>query len=79
MVEKALAVPLMRMLHYRCWIKMKISCERDLLGEASVQLGTIEARIKSGFLVPKRRHIKHLDFVLLWFGLRGSLRETVSV
>ncbi len=38
------------------------------LGTTSVQL----SERKNGFLTPKRHQIKHLEFVIPWFGTRES-------
>ncbi len=44
------------------------------LGTTSVQL----SERKNGFLTPKRHQIKHLEFVISWFGTRGSEVQILS-
>ncbi len=49
----------------------------EALGEArpGAEFGTTEVHLrerKTGFSVPKRHQMKHLDFYLLFFGTRGS-------
>jgi hypothetical protein len=43
-------------------------------GTTSVQL----SERKNGFLTPKRHQIKHLEFVIAWFGTRGSEVQILS-
>ena len=47
---------------------------RRALGTSSGQL----SERKNGFLVPKRHQMKHLEFLILWFGTRGSEVQILS-
>ena len=50
------------------------NCEFPHFGTRSVQL----SERKSGGLLPKRHQIKHLEFVISWFGTRGSEVQILS-
>ena len=50
------------------------NCGFPLFGTRSVQLSAT----KSGRLLPKRHQIKHLGFVVSWFGTRGSEVQILS-
>jgi hypothetical protein len=49
-------------------IKFVVKPDSPTFGTTSVQL----SERKNGFLTPKRHQIKHLEFVIAWFGTRGS-------
>ena len=49
-----------------------------LLTGTSVQFATIEARKRVGFLAPKRRQVKYLDFVSLLGRDQGSEVQILS-
>src|SRR5580658_11094035 len=50
------------------------NCGFSPFGTRSVQL----SERKSGRLLPKRHQIKHLEFVVSWFGTRGSEVQILS-
>ena len=50
------------------------NCGFPLFGTRSVQL----SERKRGTLLPKRHQIKHLEFVVSWFGTRGSEVQILS-
>src|SRR5580658_203497 len=48
--------------------------DSPIFGTTSVQL----SERKGGLLTPKRHQIKHLEFVIAWFGTRGSEVQILS-
>ena len=55
-------------------IKFVVKPDSPTFGTTSVQL----SERKNGFLTPKRHQIKHLEFVIAWFGTRGSEVQILS-
>jgi len=55
-------------------IKFVVKPDSPTFGTTSVQL----SERKNGFLTPKRHQIKHLEFVISWFGTRGSEVQILS-